>query len=721
MASSEMTKGKYPKSVFFIIGNEFCERFCFYGMKAVLTLYLLNILLYDDDTATMIYHIFTMACYFTPVFGAVLADSLLGKYRTILHISILHAVGNIVLALASIPNFLPMATISMIGLFMVAAGTGGIKPCVSAFGGDQFGPGQERDLQRFFSFFYLSINAGSLLSTFLTPILRADVTCFGDDTCYSLAFGVPAILMVIALILFIVGRPLYKMFPPQGNILIKVVKCIIHALKRRIRARSDGITKDHWLNYADDMYDTKLIEDVKTVLYVLLLYLPLPVFWALYDQQGSRWTLQATRMDGHLGGFLMKPDQMQVINPLLIIVFIPLFEYIIYPLFAKCNLLIRPLQRIIFGGLLTAVSFVIAGFLQIKIEDTFPVIPSPGFSQVVLINTAPCSVNIKSDLLETKLALNQMHVIKDIKSGVPYNLTFNPTPGECNFQLASIDYVIQTASKDIQVLMVTSDLSKLLVHQVAGSLEKPEKGDSYIRILYSFPSNVKSLVSNNDTFKLSGPKDYKLPIQNSDISYNTSEVVGSTEYTRVLPGMYSLRLPVANSSKFSIKLPSIEMKMGGGYLLTVAPDKTSELITQVYTMVESNEVSMFLQFPQYVIITAGEIMFSITGLEFSYSQAPSCMKSVLQAAWLLTVAFGNLIVVIIAKLHLFDKQSLEFFMFAGLMGVDLLIFAVMAYFYKYVNQPQEGDNYLESTLKDSEIYPKDNGIRSEDFVEDTKL
>ncbi|XP_022258189.1 solute carrier family 15 member 1-like [Limulus polyphemus] len=673
---------------------------CCFIISAVLTLYLINILLYDDDSATMIYHVFTMACYFTPILGAILADSLLGKYKTILHISILHAVGNIVLALASIPNFLPMAVISMIGLFMVAAGTGGIKPCVSAFGGDQFGPGQERDLQRFFSFFYLSINAGSLLSTFLTPILRADVTCFGDDTCYSLAFGIPAVLMVVALILFIVGRPLYKMFPPQGNILIKVVKCIIHALKRRIRARSEGITKDHWLNYADDMYDTQLIEDVKAILWVLLLFIPLPVFWALYDQQGSRWTLQAIQMDGQLGGFIMKPDQMQVINPFLIIIFIPLFEYIIYPLFAKCNLLIRPLQRITLGGLLTAISFVIAGFLQIRIENTLPVIPSSGFSQVALINTAPCSVSIKSDILETKLAFNQMYVVKDIKSGVPHNLTFTPAPGECEVQLASIDYVIQTASKGIHVLMVTSDLSKLLIHQVTDSLEKPENGDSNIRILYSFPSNLNTLVSNNGTFKLSGPNDYELPIQNSSILYDTSEAVGSTEYTRVLSGVYSLHLPVANSSEFSVKLPSFELKMGGGYILTVAPDKTFEATD---------------------ILCAGEIMFSITGLEFSYSQAPSSMKSVLQAAWLLTVAFGNLIVVVIAELHLFDKQSLEFFMFAGLMGVDMLIFAVMAYFYKYVDQPQEGDEYLESTQKDNKSYREVNCIQNEGFLEDTKM
>jgi len=88
----------------------------------------------------------------------------------------------------------------MIGLVLVALGTGGIKPCVSAFGGDQFVvPDQDLQLQQFFSVFYFSVNAGSFVSTFITPILREDVHCFGEESCFSLAFGVPAILMVISI------------------------------------------------------------------------------------------------------------------------------------------------------------------------------------------------------------------------------------------------------------------------------------------------------------------------------------------------------------------------------------------------------------------------------------------------------------------------------------------------------------------------------------------
>lgn len=88
---------------------------------------------------------------------------------------------------------------SLLGLFMIALGTGGIKPCVSSFGGDQFKlPQQEKQLASFFSVFYFSINAGSLISTYLTPEIRVQ-SCFGVDTCYPIAFGIPAMLMVVSL------------------------------------------------------------------------------------------------------------------------------------------------------------------------------------------------------------------------------------------------------------------------------------------------------------------------------------------------------------------------------------------------------------------------------------------------------------------------------------------------------------------------------------------
>ncbi|CAB3993303.1 solute carrier family 15 member 1-like isoform X2, partial [Paramuricea clavata] len=388
----------YPPSVWFILGNEICERFSYYGMHTILVLYLTSMLKLSDERATSIYHAFNMFCYFSPLFGAIIADSCLGKYKTILYVSIIYGIGNVIVAVTAVPSILDSVKLAgpMVGLFLIALGTGGIKPCVSAFGGDQFGPHQQHLLESFFSIFYFSINFGSLLSMIVTPVLRGDVSCFGND-CYSLAFGVPAALMIIAIIVFVAGTPRYKKNPPAGNVVVDVIKCIFHAARRRCSSVGRRVGKQHWLDWAEDIYDRKMISDVKALLRVLFMFLPLPLFWTLFDQQGSRWTLQAEQLDGHIGELLtVKPDQMQALNPIFILVLIPIFERIIYPILRKCGFALRPLQRMCIGMFLASVSFLLAAVLQLEIQaTTIRVLPAPsGQSNLRLINAARCSLNV---------------------------------------------------------------------------------------------------------------------------------------------------------------------------------------------------------------------------------------------------------------------------------------------------------------------------------------
>lgn len=156
-------------------------------------------------------------------------------FRTILYLSCVYALGSILISIGAIPILhLPAQTMTVIGLILIAGGSGGIKPCVAAFGGDQFKiPEQAKQLATFFSFFYFSINAGSLISTTLTPILREDVHCFGDMDCFSLAFGVPGALMIISIVAFVAGKSMYTMEEPKGNVIVDVSKCIVVGLKIR--------------------------------------------------------------------------------------------------------------------------------------------------------------------------------------------------------------------------------------------------------------------------------------------------------------------------------------------------------------------------------------------------------------------------------------------------------------------------------------------------------
>merc|ERR1712223_1896399 len=510
----------YPKSIGFIVGNEFCERFSFYGMKSILSLYLKQKLHLVEDTATVIYHTFSMFCYFTPIFGSILADTLLGKFKTIVYISIIYVLGHLLKTLAAVPTLnVPPLEFSLLGLALIAVGTGGIKPCVSAFGGDQFKlPEQERQLQTFFSVFYFAINAGSLISTALTPILREDVPCFGEDTCYSLAFGVPAILMLVATVFFVIGKPFYVNKPPEGSITTKVIGSISHATYKRFTS-SDK--KEHWMDHAKEKYENSLVEDVKTLLRVLVIFIPIPVFWALFDQTGSRWTFQAQRLNGMIGSTIIKPDQMQIVNPLLILALIPLFDQLIYPMFAKINFLKKPLQRIAVGGILTAFSFFVSGFLELKIEKTYEVVPKLGESHLHIMNTINCPIVVKmsqnAELLHShdiEMSLNS--IIYDLKPEL-YSVEVKQSSQlpECRgLQKASFEF--NGNDKEVTAYLIRrnfqdNDLIEAIKIEKAGEPKKQEDASAKLRFIFNTGSETL------ETVVLRGSEEVQLQ---SNESYN---------------------------------------------------------------------------------------------------------------------------------------------------------------------------------------------------------
>ncbi|KAB0790799.1 hypothetical protein PPYR_15309 [Photinus pyralis] len=655
-----LKKLPYPKSVFFIVSNEFCERFSFYGMRTILSLYLVDILLYSESDATVIFHVFTMMVYFFPVFGAIISDSWLGKFRTILYVSCIYALGNIVLALAATPplNF-PMRPISLVGLLLIAIGTGGIKPCVSAFGGDQFTlPQQAAQLATFFSLFYFSINAGSLLSTFITPILREDVKCFGKDSCYSLAFGIPGVLMVISIIIFGVGRPLYKVKKPEGNMMVQVSKCIGNAISTKLKTK--GVSKASWLDYAEEAYGSKLVTDVKRLMKVLVLFIPLPVFWALFDQQGSGWTFMARRMNGDIAGFTILPDQMQVINPLLILAFIPLFQYVIYPILNKCKILTTPLQRLVAGGCLAGISFIISAVICLFLESTFPILPHATNGQLRIYNALPCDITIAAkELAEGNIVIPPGNNYTNIDIEVLQRRTFAYTASGCG---STEGKFIVTEKRSTAYLFNQTEHP---AYELEDNVDKNKNGNPKLRLLLGAPNPVEIKIVNSD-----GVEQMRIDSSNSS--------------------MFGLR-PDNYTFKFGDKYTyTADLKLGGVYAM-VGHQSDNEFKISLHTVTSPNSLSIFLLLPQYIVMTMGEIMFSITGLEFAYSQSPTSMKSVLQACWLLTTAFGNLIVVIIESAEPFHDQSKTFFLYAGLMFADMIVFSLMAMRYEYVKKEDVDD------------------------------
>uniref|UniRef100_A0A3B3Y7L9 Solute carrier family 15 member 1a n=1 Tax=Poecilia mexicana TaxID=48701 RepID=A0A3B3Y7L9_9TELE len=659
----------YPISIFFIIVNEFCERFSYYGMRAVLVLYFKYFLRWDDDLAISIYHTFVAFCYLTPILGAIIADSWLGKFKTIIYLSIVYAIGQVAMAVSAIhditdsdrdgspDNLTFHVVLSMAGLLLIALGTGGIKPCVAAFGGDQFGDHQDKQRRTFFSVFYLCINGGSLLSTIITPILRAqDCGIHSKSKCYSLAFGVPAALMAVSLVVFILGSGMYYKTKPEGNIMLKVSKCIGFAIKNRYRHRSRKYPKkEHWMDWAEEKYDKLLIAQIKIALRVLLLYIPLPMFWTLFDQKGSRWTLQATTMDGNFGSIVIQPDQMQTINPILILTLVPIMDSLVFPLIKKCGLHFTPLKKMTVGMILAALAFVCAAVIQLQIDKTLPVFPSASQSQLKFLNmgNTPITVEFPENQLNLAAAQASEEYFK-FESDQITVLIGNPP----------VSKIVSLTKGQRQTLLIPSAIND--EWQLASDLiYKPQEGNNEIRFIngMSTPVTVSSAAGH----------------------YGEIEPLHYSNYSEIKNGRATFTLQSGSQSCEYSK----DFGFGGSYTffipstLTFGPN-CQESITESVD-IKPNSVHMALQIPQYFLITAGEVMFSVTGLEFSYSQAPSNMKSVLQAGWLLTNAVGNFIVLIVAEIAKLPKQWTEYILFASLLVAVSIIFSIMASFYTYID------------------------------------
>lgn len=325
-----------PPGIPFIIGNEAAERFSFYGMKTILVVFMTKYLHYmvdgesgtamSDAAAREYYHYFVTATYFFPVFGSLLSDILIGKYRTILSLSIVYCLGHGALALMGGAGLSPSVWL-LIGLALIAIGSGGIKPCVSAHVGDQFGRSNSHLMTRVFQWFYFSINFGSTFSTLMTPVL---LKWYGPH----IAFGVPGVLMAIATLLFWMGRNRFVHVPAGG---------------RRF------------------FQETFSREGIAALLKLCVIYAFIAVFWGMFDQTGSSWVLQAQNMNRRFLGIEWLESQIQVVNPVLIMILIPVFQFGIYPAADKVWKL-TAIRKMSLGFFLTLASFALLTVAQQLID-----------------------------------------------------------------------------------------------------------------------------------------------------------------------------------------------------------------------------------------------------------------------------------------------------------------------------------------------------------------
>ncbi|RLB49306.1 MAG: MFS transporter [Deltaproteobacteria bacterium] len=384
-----------PPGIPYIVGNEAAERYSYYGMRAILVIFMTKFLMnasgeldpMTDEQAKAWFHVFVTAVYFFPIFGAIVADAFFGKYRTIMVLSIVYCLGHLTLAIDDTRIGLA------VGLGLIAVGSGGIKPCVSAHVGDQFGQTNAQLLPKIFGWFYFSINVGALASIlFAEPLLNR----FGP----SVAFGVPGVLMALATFVFWMGRDKFVHIQPGGM-----------AVLREIFSR-DGLSALGKL---------------------FIIYTFIAMFWALFDQQGSAWVLQAARMDRH---FIIDwdPSQSQWLNPALVLLFIPLFNRVIYPAFAGFWPL-TPLRKISIGLFLTVPAFLLPAWLEARLDAGETVNIAWQLGGYILMTAAEVLVSI------TALEFSYTQAPKRMKSLVMGAFLMSVSIG--NLFTAAVNFFIQ--------------------------------------------------------------------------------------------------------------------------------------------------------------------------------------------------------------------------------------------------------------------------------------
>lgn len=402
---------KMPSSLPYIVANEFAERFCFYGINAILVAYMIDFLKFGDAQAATWQALFKSGAYFFPLLGAMVSDIFLAKFRTIISFSMVYVAGCFVIAFGG-----QNETALIVGMFLVAFGTGGIKPCVSTNVGDQFTSANAHLIERAFSYFYIAINAGSSISIYFCPEWLAD-----PELGPKVAFGVPGAMMAFATLVFWLGRRKFAVVPAAmakpGMALVAFFAVFFAVLAftgfvfmacREVVALKPfailvatftllgtlaGVAMLFLKTGLRNALPTELRnwlersltgEGLTIVGKLLGLYVFIAFFWSLWDQSnGNSWTIQAQSalMDKRLFGFLegipmfaslaayeMLPAQVQVVNGLFILILVPIFTFGIYPLLGKF-FEVTPLRKIGIGFFVVAASFIIVAWIEQRIQD----------------------------------------------------------------------------------------------------------------------------------------------------------------------------------------------------------------------------------------------------------------------------------------------------------------------------------------------------------------
>ncbi|MFZ5471176.1 MAG: hypothetical protein ACOZIN_17275 [Myxococcota bacterium] len=633
----------FPKGIPYIVGNEGAERFSFYGMKAILKVYLIGLYLklinagLTEATATAdqmaaaraesteVVHLFVAGVYAFPLIGAIISDRLLGKYRVIFWVSLIYCAGHAVLAIAgrldALQNFSAAQWGMYIGLGLIAVGSGGIKPCVSANVGDQFTAENGHLVTKVFQIFYFIINYGSFFSTLLTPLL---LMWFGPEV----AFGVPGVLMALATLVFWMGRNKFVKVPPKPG---------------------------GPLGLLDTFVTMLLLSPLLVVAFGGILPAVADFVWMTPEALAAELA-KNPRHPATLGAVLLQ--------------FWPHF-------------------------LGAAVAFGL-GFVLFFLRQARQ--PDAGFMAVLIYNLTHQKERKPG---QSFFDVGRAKYGEEAGDGPPAVLKIMLVFSMVSVFWALFDQHASTWIDQAKMMRLGITVPAYLGYwTVVATLALSFYAGiwlftwvSNIRIPRKMTWGVLGVAAASGVvcglLDLAGPAIGTVGTD-GERARMLSFALDPAQLSALNPLMVMAIIPLLNVAVYEpFKKAGREIKplvkMTVGMFLASVAFVSAALMQK---MIENNaagsseQLHGLWQALPYFLMTVAEVLVSITGLEFAYTQAPRAMKSTIMSFWLLCVTFGNLLVAFLAPLQKTLALSSFFWVFAGLMAGAALVFAVLGHFYR---------------------------------------
>ncbi|CAO3634834.1 unnamed protein product [Cunninghamella blakesleeana] len=388
------TSDTIPKSAFLVILVEFCERFTYYGLTGPFQNYIQfpdpvggypaetpGALNKGQQTATALTTFFQFWCYCTPIIGAIVADQYLGKYNTILVFSGIYLIGLVILTCTSIPAAIASGAAFpgfIVSLIIIGLGTGGIKANVSPLVAEQYPHNKpfvrtlkngnkviispQATYQKLFNMFYFGINCGSL-AAIATTLIEKHVGFWP-------AYLLPTVVFVPGVLIVLLGKKLYVQTPPRGSIFIEVGRVL------RLSMKLGGLdkAKPSQLQQIDPQlastvtWDDVFVDEVRRTIKACVIFCWFPIYWLCYSQMTNNIvSLIATTQTGNVPN-----DIMQNINPITLIICIPIMDRIVYPGLRRLGFPMRPMVRITCGFVFASLGMAYTAIIQKIIYSSGP-------------------------------------------------------------------------------------------------------------------------------------------------------------------------------------------------------------------------------------------------------------------------------------------------------------------------------------------------------------